>query len=1697
MIKRNTDYYKEWTKGQSEKTAEANRRIANAIENAKSEAKRWSTVFSVNYVVFCVLTLYFIMSRLLVGGFYSMISHTAAIIILFVGVALLVGGIIFHIIMRWLRGGVSFIRRFLYVAAAVIAIASTIILGFNLFFIFAVVCFGIVTLLFEIVNAKKSKDGFSKSMQKALSVLILVSTVSSCLFFFAPGYNYAGSDKYVETVSYSRTVRYEKADDGGAKLNKVMLTALDAFRIKTGEPYVIDTSVGMNGEDVPVTVIGERAFREVGSFDTVILPDTVTAVETGAFINSAIKTLEISSPRISFGDVFADSEVKDIIMTSPDEVSIISCENIPGDARIHVPRDLFDKYVEKNPSVKYNIVPILAETEIFVMFDIDVPVGTDKIDRYVESYVLEKDESGSVSVSLPYSAYKTNTEDYGAHWARVIDGRAFRLFELTAGESRLTANDARITVSESTWVVGAWREMHYLYADLSEFGGGIVKLEEYNVNSDKYDLPTEYYYENADGYVCNTWHQNSDLVGETVTSVTDFSKDLTVYPRFTLLPPTLSANDYTAQYDAEDHTVTVTYTHDADVTPSIVSWKKDGVNYNVSGGRTDIVVRNVSDSGIYTCELTVKDAFGRFASAMIDIKVSITPAPLAVTADAKESVYNTPFVPLTYTHGALLGEDTLNGELSCAFGSNAGVYAIEQGTISAGGNYAIDYTGANYTVTKATYDMSGITFEGGTFTYNGTDFTPVISEALLPVGADGIKVGVTYEGDGVNSGTKTLTARFSTESVNYYAPDPMTCEITVNKADAEIDTSGIGVFTYNGSLQTVNSGAVLNHNECALSYSNNTFTTVAEGNGMIVTVTAAETRNYNSQSADVAITVLKADAVIDTSGIGVYVYNGSEQTVTGATLNHTEAALEYHNNTFTTVFEGNGKEIIIRANETDNYKSANVTFAIVVEKAVSVINTDGMLKDYVYNGMLQTVTGGATLNHSEAVIEYSNNTFTTVAEGRALGVLVSVPESANYKAESVTVMLNVEKADTVIDPAGVNTEYVYTGSEQTVSGGAVFNHGETELVYTNNTFVTVAEGDGMEVLITAPESDNYKSASVTVAINVEKAETLINTDGVLKDYVYNGSLQTVTDGAVLNHNECNPEYSDNTFTTVAEGDGMVVTVTAPESANYKSASTTVTINVEKADAVIDTDGVISEYVYTGSEQTVDSGAVLNHGESSLVYSNNTFTTVAEGYGLVVQIDASESANYKAASAAVKIIVDRAETVINTDGMLKDYVYNGSLQTVTGGATINHSEAVIEYSNNTFTTVAEGRALSVLVSVPESENYKAASVTFSINVEKADAVIDPAGVNTEYVYTGSEQTVDSGATLNHGETELVYTNNTFTTVSEGDGMEVIITAPESENYKAASVTVTINVEKAESIIDTAGVEKNYTFNGMLQTVNSGATLNHEEATLEYSDNTFTTVAEGNGKTVTVSVAESDNYKSASVTLTINVEKAEAVIETVGVEKNYTYNGSLQTVNSGAILNHSETELVYTNNTFTTVAEGEGMEVVISAPESDNYKEARETVTISVEKAESLIDTAGVITDYIYTGSLQTVDSGATLNHSEATLEYSNNTFTTVAEGNGKEITVSVAESDNYKAASEKVIISVTRMKVALPVYTDTEFAYNGEEIVFIENDADGYYTVTDGSATEIGSYDAKVELNDTLNCVWEDDDFTGSISWSIV
>ena len=202
------------------------------------------------------------------------------------------------------------------------------------------------------------------------------------------------------------------------------------------------------------------------------------------------------------------------------------------------------------------------------------------------------------------------------------------------------------------------------------------------------------------------------LSGALATSATT-SSNVGVYG---ITQGTLAASgNYALNYTSANLTVTqraITVTADAksraygDVNPAL-TYQVGGaglVNGDTLSGALATSATTLSNVGVYGITQGTLAASGNYALNYTSTNLTVTQRAITVTADAKSRAYGDANPALTYQVGGsgLVNGDTLSGALatSATTASNVGIYGISQGTLAASGNYALNYTSANLTVTQ-------------------------------------------------------------------------------------------------------------------------------------------------------------------------------------------------------------------------------------------------------------------------------------------------------------------------------------------------------------------------------------------------------------------------------------------------------------------------------------------------------------------------------------------------------------------------------------------------------------------------------------------------------------------------------------------------------------------------------------------------------------------------------------------------------------------------------------------------------------------------------------------------------------------------------------------------------------------------------------------------------------------------------------
>ena len=172
------------------------------------------------------------------------------------------------------------------------------------------------------------------------------------------------------------------------------------------------------------------------------------------------------------------------------------------------------------------------------------------------------------------------------------------------------------------------------------------------------------------------------------------------------------------------------------------------------------------NAGTYAISQGTITAGDNYSMTYVPAYLTINPKSLTVTAEAKSKTYGDADPVLTYTSEGLINSDAFSGALSRVAGENAGTYAINQGSLTAGNNYEIQYTSANLTINKATLSVVA---EAKTKVYSDDDPPEWTYTAEGFKGSDNesIMTGALTRDAGENVGTYQITQGTLAPTANY------------------------------------------------------------------------------------------------------------------------------------------------------------------------------------------------------------------------------------------------------------------------------------------------------------------------------------------------------------------------------------------------------------------------------------------------------------------------------------------------------------------------------------------------------------------------------------------------------------------------------------------------------------------------------------------------------------------------------------------------------------------------------------------------------------------------------------------------------------------------------------------------------------------------------------------------------------------
>ena len=573
---------------------------------------------------------------------------------------------------------------------------------------------------------------------------------------------------------------------------------------------------------------------------------------------------------------------------------------------------------------------------------------------------------------------------------------------------------------------------------------------------------------------------------------------------------------------------TMTYGSAAPLLTYNFSGLVNGDNVSVFTGGLATTATSSSNVGTYAITLGTLSAGANYTIDFTGGHVSVTPATLTVAASAgQHKTYGAVDPTLTYSYNGLVNGDQstiITGGLTRAAGEAVanGPYAINLGTLSAGGNYTINYTGSTFAINAANLTITatgGVSQTYGSVNLGTTGFT-----------TNGLQ-------NGENIGAVTLTA--------------------VDTHSNGVSGSGnfnVGNYNIQGSAATGGSFTASNYN---ITYAAATDGLTVTQKALTVSGLTATSRSYNG---------LTSDALGGTAALSGLVSNNDHVTLGGTAVG-----------TFANANAAFGKTVTISGNTISGSDIGNYSFT----------QEAPLTTDITKANLTITANGGVSQTYGSVNLGTTGFTSVGLQNGESIGgvTLAAVDTHANGVSSSNN--LNVGS---------------YTIAASNASGGT-FSNANYNIGYTSAT-------DGLSVTKKALTVSGVAVTGKTYDGNTD------DTSGITSYGNLTGGGVIGIDSVNLNHNA-----AIATFDNANAGNNHNVTVTGYTLTSTDAGNYSVT-------APIASNVVITPKALTVSANNIS----VNYGsiDPALTYNYNGLVggdTSANFTGALARVAGSNAGNY--------------------------------------------------------------------------------------------------------------------------------------------------------------------------------------------------------------------------------------------------------------------------------------------------------------------------------------------------------------------------------------------------------------------------------------------------------------------------------------
>ena len=658
----------------------------------------------------------------------------------------------------------------------------------------------------------------------------------------------------------------------------------------------------------------------------------------------------------------------------------------------------------------------------------------------------------------------------------------------------------------------------------------------------------------------------------------------------------------------------------------------------------------------------------------------------------------------------------------------------------------------------------------------------------------------------------------------------------------------------------------------------------------------------------------------------------------------------------------------------------SITFEI---DKIPTINAPDINKTFGDSNFSVSPTSNSTGNISFALVTpgivsiTGTNTFSIVKAGSTV-VSVTQASDGNFNSTTVTFTLTVNKASPVITVSDINKTYGDSDFTLTVSSTSpattTFVSPFGVISISGNTASILSSGERI-VTVSQVENENYLSANATFKVIVDRADTDITVGDFNKVYgdfdffVFPSSLNSSpysftpqTSGVV--------SFTGNKVSIIGTGSSVVL-VTQNQDSKYNSSTTTFTINVDKADPIINVSDITK--TFDDPDFTIPVTSNSSGTLSLFALTPNIISLVGDSASIlgagttIVSVTQAESSNFNSLTVSLNVTINKKSThTISISDVFKTYgdpVFTLSpISSSTGSYTFTPDIAGVVSIINNLVSITRAGTTTITVNQSADENYEATSTTFKIFVGKGVSSLNFIDITKTFgdeSFTITPTTNSTGAiTYTVSDTRIGSATGNLIAINGAGSTKIKIEQSSDDKFSSKIIYVNLTVLKASHNVIFNDIVKTYGDPDFLLSFTSSSTgdfsLEPLDPTVVSIIGSNTSILSAGTSIVSVTQMSDSNYKSLTGSFTITVNKANLKINITDIVKNYNDPDFYLSATSSSTGSFQYFPLkpgvVSINGSSTTILSADSTVVSVTQAPDLNYNSATTTFTVLINKTD---------------------------------------------------------------------------------------------------------------------------------------------------